>query len=158
MAGRNSKAVVKPKTAARPGRKFPKFPIETRKLYLQQLNEEGLTRSEAAEAVGIDRKTVWQYRIAHPEFDELVIKAERGAIEVVEDALFQKAKKGDFKSMEFFLVNRASDRWGKGRAPEVPVDKNAPTWDSVKAAIVQALLEHPEAVDDVVRALEVVSR
>ena len=152
---RSTKAI--PKTAPRPGRRFPKFPLKTRNLYLQKLNEDGLTRTEAAKAIGIDRKTIWQYRIAHPEFDEQVFKAERGAIEAIEDALYQKAKSGHFQAIEYVLNNRSSDRWGKARVVEAQ-NKDEATWESVKAAIVKALLEHPEAINDVVLALETPAR
>jgi predicted DNA-binding protein (UPF0251 family) len=106
-------------TKAAPAHRCNKCNKEARALYLEKLKE-GLTRTEAAEAIGIDRTTIWRYRMAHPTFDKLVSQAERGAVELVEDALFQAATKGqNVKAMEIFLYNRAGDRWTDKRTPSI---------------------------------------
>ena len=107
-----------PAKAPKQVRRCSKCTKEARELYLEKLKE-GLTRTEAAEAIGLDRHTVWRYRMAHPAYDKLVSQAERGAVEIIEDALFKSAKEGNVKAIEIFLYNRAGDRWTDKRTPSI---------------------------------------
>ena len=65
----------------------------------------------ACKAAQIDRKTLYRWRKDDPELEAAVQSARITAIEVVEDALFLTAQKGNVTAQIFFLCNRASKRW-----------------------------------------------
>lgn len=136
-------------------RKFIKFNASAREAFLKHL-QAGKTKTEASEAIGIDRTTTYQYRTAHPEFEEQVRAAEIRVVEAVEDALYAQALKGNVKAQEIVLYNRASDRWAdkgkreaKEESPPMPVDS--------LSAVLAVLDDHPDAKRELIRRMELMS-
>jgi hypothetical protein len=87
-----------------------KFNAERKEAYLERLRE-GMRRGKAAQAVGVDRSTVWRAVQEDPEFAAAVDQAELDACEIIEDALFESAKKGNVTAQQVWLYNRHPDRW-----------------------------------------------
>jgi hypothetical protein len=100
-----------------------KFNQTKKKVYLESLRQ-GLRRGKAAEAAGVSRVIVWMHMRDDPEFAALVDQAELDACEIVEDALFQKARQGNIVACQVWLYNRHPDRWKDQRAinRQDPVD------------------------------------
>lgn len=75
------------------------------------------TKGAIARMLGIHRATLWQLEVEDDSFRELMAKARdaRDArnVEYVENALLKKLRSGTASGSEyeFYLVNRASDRW-----------------------------------------------
>ncbi len=137
-----------------PSRRFIKFNASAREEFLRKLRS-GMTKTEASESIGVDRTTTYQYRIAHPEFEELVRDAERSAIEQVEDALYKQAKAGNIRAIEVVLYNRAADRWAdKGRRE---AKEPAPVQADPLTAVLSVLDDHPDAKRDLIRRMELMS-
>ena len=87
-----------------------KFNAERKEAYLERLRE-GMRRGKAAQAVGVDRSTVWRAVQEDPEFAAAVDQAELDACEIIEDALFESAKKGNVTAQQVWLYNRHPDCW-----------------------------------------------
>lgn len=66
----------------------------------------GNSITSAAEALNVGRRTIYRHRHDDPKFDEAVVKAMRGRIEIVEDALYMSALQGNVTAQIFYLVNR----------------------------------------------------
>jgi len=92
-----------------------KFDSTRREKYLEHLRE-GMRRGAAAEAIGICRTAIYQYRKKNESFAEEETLAELDACEVVEDALFQAAQSGNVTACIFYLCNRGSSRWRNANA------------------------------------------
>jgi len=77
----------------------------------------GSSRTAAASAAGICRKTLYRWMQDDEAYADEIIVAENKCIGQVEDALFRAAtipdEKGKFNTTAqiFFLCNRARDRW-----------------------------------------------
>jgi hypothetical protein len=78
--------------------------------YLEYLRQ-GLRRSKAAESVGVHVTTVWRWAQRDPDFANAIDQAELDSCEVIEDALFQKAKGGHVTAIQVWLYNRWPERW-----------------------------------------------
>lgn len=122
-----------------------KFSTLKRAAYLDLLRQ-GNRRGAAAEAVGVHRDTIRNTMIADPEFAAAVDAAEMDANEVVEDALFLQAKKGNTTAIQVWLYNRNPSRWkdqrnlGKGDALEDLLGNLPPDFArGVRAALAAAV-------------------
>jgi DNA-directed RNA polymerase subunit N (RpoN/RPB10) len=87
-----------------------KFTEQVKEQFLELLRE-GNSRRKALEACGVTRYTLRNHMIADPTFKERVAEAEAEAIDIVEDALFQRCIKGNVTAQLFYLCNRRPDRW-----------------------------------------------
>lgn len=77
----------------------------------------GLTIAEACRRSGVrSRDTFYSWLVKDKEFAERLEIAKRSRIEIVEDALFKKAKEGHPTAMIFFLTNRDPKRWQDRRS------------------------------------------
>jgi hypothetical protein len=90
--------------------KFVKFGPLKREKYLGLLRKGG-RRYRSARTCGVSLELVRLYRKEHPEFAAAEEEAEREANEVVEDALFKAAKKGNVAACKLWLYNRDPQRW-----------------------------------------------
>jgi hypothetical protein len=102
-----------------------KFNEKTREDFLSLLRC-GNSRKSALDAVGITRHTLRNHMLADSDFAKAVEDAETDAVDMVEDALFDKCSRGNVTAIIFFLANRRPDRWqnvssikrDKGQNPE----------------------------------------
>lgn len=87
-----------------------KFDTLKKEKYLELLAAGG-RRYASAQAVGVCYETIRNYRIDNPDYDKLVSLAEMQANDMVEDALFQQALKGNVTACLAWLYSRCPDRW-----------------------------------------------
>lgn len=87
-----------------------KFTDEVKEAFLTSLRC-GNSRKLALEQCGVSRYTLYNHFKAYPDFEREVKDAEAESIDLVEDALFQKALKGNTTAQIFFLKCRRSDKW-----------------------------------------------
>jgi len=135
-------------------RKFRKFGQLAREEYLKALREKGLSLRKAAESIGIHRDTIYAYRLANPDYEVEVQKARLSAVEFVEDALYEQCTRGNVRAIEFFLCNRAQDRWSnQRREPSRPQAEP----NDITPLVMEVLDAHPEAQADLLKRLEMTS-
>ena len=89
---------------------FGKIGNKKKEAFLDELRK-GLRRGKAAEAVGISRETVRLAINSDVSFAAKVDQAELDACELVEDALFNQATKGNTTAIQVWLYNRWPERW-----------------------------------------------
>lgn len=65
----------------------------------------------SCQAAGVNFTTVWGWRKKWKRIDNYINKILEGRIQLVEDALYKSALKGNIVSQIFFLKNRAPDKW-----------------------------------------------
>lgn len=87
-----------------------KLTVERIGAYLDRLRN-GLRRGAAAKAVGVTRETIRVRMLTDLDFAAAVDQAELDANEIVEDALFKQAKKGNVTAIQVWLYNRWPERW-----------------------------------------------
>ena len=95
-------------------KKYHKSNEKKKGAYLELLRQ-GVLRGAAAEAIKVDRTTIWRWIKEDPEFAAAVEAAEMSAIEAVEDALYKAALEGNVVAMQVILYNRAPYRWADKR-------------------------------------------
>ncbi len=105
-----AKKKTKPETGK--GSRTPyKFDDTKRAAYLDGLKN-GLGRGMAADAVGVHRSLISDYKKRDASFGALESRAELDAIEKVENALFLSATEDrSTTAIQVFLYNRAPERW-----------------------------------------------
>lgn len=91
-------------------RKPYKFDAKKKAEYLEKLRA-GVRRGKAAEAVGLTRQLISVTVRRDPKFAADVDQAELDACELVEDALFREALKGNVTAIQVYLYNRWPERW-----------------------------------------------
>jgi len=126
--------------------RFVKFTESKKRAFLEALRS-GARRGAAAESVGVTRQCVAYHAKDDPDFDAAIIQAEADACELVEDALFQKAKKGDVASMIFYLCNRAKERW---RNPMQRIEQTGRDGGALEVSFLSAE-ERKARIDDLIR-------
>lgn len=82
--------------------------------YLDALRQ-GARRGAAAQAAGVTRTTINEWKHDDPDFAAAEIAAELEANELVEDALFQAAVSGNVTAIQVWLYNRMGSRWADRR-------------------------------------------
>jgi len=92
-----------------------RFGPKRRTAYLEHLAQ-GMSRAEAAEAVGVSRRTAQRAATAEPDFAAAIDDAEMAATGLVESALVLAAVSGNVVASRFWLCNRRPDRWRDERA------------------------------------------
>lgn len=75
------------------------------------LAQEGLTDAEISARLKISRRTLYAWRVRHPELAEALKDSKELANALVEHSLFQKALSGDVSACIFYLCNRSPARW-----------------------------------------------
>ena len=71
----------------------------------------GLTDEQIAHNIGIATKTLYEWKNTYSEICEALKNSKEIADLQIENALYNKALKGDVVSMIFWLKNRQPDRW-----------------------------------------------
>jgi hypothetical protein len=92
----------------------PKFNADRQEAFLMALRK-GLRLTAAAEAVGMTYQGVLRYIKLYPDFRREMDEAEAQACDVIENALYEKARAGNVTAMEIWLFNRRKDRWSDRR-------------------------------------------
>lgn len=87
-----------------------KFDNIKRDVFLDLLRK-GIRRVQACKKVGVTHKTFKTYFDNHPEFADEVSQAEIDANELIEQALYNTALKGNVTAQQVWLYNRCPDRW-----------------------------------------------
>jgi hypothetical protein len=87
-----------------------KFTPVAKEQFLECLRN-GMRRYQAIKEVGISRWTLREHIEHDLVFARACDEAELDSIEIIEDALFRKAKSGNVTAMIFLLCNRDPDRW-----------------------------------------------
>lgn len=95
-----------------------KFTPDRQEAFLEGLRR-GMRLSAAAEAVGVSWSTVRNYSKIYSDFKTRMDEAEAQACDVVENALFEKAKSGNITAIELWLFNRNKNRWADRRNIQV---------------------------------------
>jgi len=72
----------------------------------------------ACDAVGISRQTYYEWR-KEKEFDQKCKEVEESLIDMAEVQLIKNMREGNQRAVEFFLKNRASERWKDKREQEI---------------------------------------
>ena len=99
-----------------------KFNQKRRKVYLQALRD-GMRRTAAAQAAGVDFVTVWHAMKDDPEFAEAVDDAEVEACDPIETALYDAAQSGNVPAIQTWLYGRSKGRW---KPPNVKTEISGP--------------------------------
>lgn len=71
----------------------------------------GLTDSDIAKNMGISRSTLSIYKKKSAEFNAAISESKEVADMVIENALYEKAKRGDVTAMIYWLKNRRGEKW-----------------------------------------------
>src|SRR3989304_852539 len=71
----------------------------------------GSSLVKACKGADVDVSTFWRWRQASKELESKVETILESRIQIVEDALFANAAKGNVTAQIFFLQNRAPNRW-----------------------------------------------
>jgi hypothetical protein len=87
-----------------------KFTKDVREAFLELLRK-GNSRTAAMNACDISRYTLYNHMKADAEFKQAVSDAEVDAIDIVEDALFEKCMRGNTTAIVFFLKCRRGKKW-----------------------------------------------
>jgi hypothetical protein len=117
--------------------------IETRRNeYLKYLSE-GMRRGTAADAVGMTRVAINDYKNKHPEFAHEEEKAELESCEIIEDALFNAASSGNVKAIELWLTRRSKSKW-----EAVPIQMRLGGADDCKPILVKFIEVEAKKTDD----------
>jgi len=85
------------------------------------LAQEGLTDAEISARLKISRRTLYAWRVRHPELAEALRDSKELADALVEHSLFQKALSGDVSACIFYLCNRSPSRWKRNRQVDVQI-------------------------------------
>lgn len=75
----------------------------------------GLTIEDIAANMGIGKTTIYEWMKKSPNIANALKIGREQADNIIENALFNKAKGGDVTAMIFWLKNRRSDRWREKR-------------------------------------------
>jgi len=102
-----------------------KFDATRRELFLGLLRK-GIRRSNACIKVGISRATFSTYMNANPKFVEEVALAEYDSNELIEQAMFNTALKGNVTAQQVILYNRMPERWRDRRNIVLSGDRDSP--------------------------------
>lgn len=75
----------------------------------------GLTIEDIAANIGIGKTTIYEWMKKSTNIANALKIGREQADNIIENALFNKAKGGDVTAMIFWLKNRRSDRWREKR-------------------------------------------
>ena len=86
----------------------------------------GAIDEEIAEFFGVDVRTIYCWKEAHPEFCQALNESKKGADERVERSLYQTAISGNVNAQIFWLKNRRAEQWRDNQDIEHSANKDAP--------------------------------
>jgi len=133
-SGRMSKKSIykkrKPVNSA-PGINGSKFDAIKQQEYIQQLSQ-GVGRCAAAEAVGVNVKTVERHMKADKAFAENVSTAEMFRDDQMVNALYQSGINGNVIAQQVWLYNRRPDRWKDARKYQITGEEGGPVKVSIE--------------------------
>jgi hypothetical protein len=78
---------------------------------IREARANGATFETISNALGVSRPTLRKWINETPELKEAVIDGEAGAVEKVENELFNQCMAGNLTAIIFFLKNRKPDKW-----------------------------------------------
>lgn len=78
----------------------------------------GYTIEEIAKVIGVHRDTVHRWAKKNSALHDILLINSEVAIVEVESQLMRNIKGGNQRALEFFLLNRASSRWGNTQKVE----------------------------------------
>jgi transposase-like protein len=84
-------------------------------ILLQGWRMNGLTIEQIADNIGIVKSTLYEWMKKNSNISNALKIGREQADNIIENALFNKAKGGDVTAMIFWLKNRRSDRWREKR-------------------------------------------
>ena len=99
-----------------------KFDAARREIFLDLLRK-GVRRTQACKKAGISRPTFNKYMNNNKKFAAEVAQAETDANELVEQAMFSSALKGNVTAQQVWLYNRDPDRWSDKRNSQLDIQK-----------------------------------
>lgn len=99
-----------------------KFDAARREIFLDLLRK-GIRRTQACKKAGISRPTFNKYMNNNKKFAAEVAQAETDANELVEQAMFSSALKGNVTAQQVWLYNRDPDRWSDKRNSPLDIQK-----------------------------------
>lgn len=102
-----------------------KFDAARREIFLDLLRK-GIRRTQACKKAGISRPTFNKYMNNNKKFAAEVAQAETDANELVEQAMFSSALKGNVTAQQVWLYNRDPEHWQDKRNIAIGGDKNNP--------------------------------
>lgn len=80
--------------------------------FFEVYKRKGCNITAACDAVGISRQTYYEWR-KEKEFDQKCKEAEESLIDMAEVQLIKNIREGNEKALEFYLCNRAPNKWRK---------------------------------------------
>ena len=80
-------------------------------IQLESWRRNGLTIEDIAKNIGISKQTIYNWMKKSVDFLEALKSGQDYADNIIENALFEKAKNGDTTAMIFWLKNRRPKRW-----------------------------------------------
>lgn len=86
--------------------------------------KQGATDEDIYRRLGIGKQTFYDYKNRHADFADLLKKNYEYCTDQVENALFQKALKGNVIAQIFWLKNRRPDKWREAPTPEEKENPN----------------------------------
>src|SRR5574344_2031628 len=99
-----------------------KFDAARRELFLDLLRK-GIRRTQACKKAGISRPTFNKCMNNNKKFAAEVAQAETDANELVEQAMFNSALKGNVTAQQVWLYNRDPERWSDKRNSQLDIQK-----------------------------------
>ncbi len=85
--------------------------INRKQAFLKAYKKSLFNISEACRAIGIDRKTYYNWIEKYPKFKEELELTEQQMDDIAETSLYKNVKKGLQKAVEFYLTNRKKDKY-----------------------------------------------
>ncbi len=77
------------------------------------LASKGLTVSQICDCLNISETTFYERQQEYAEFADAIKKGRSIGMQVITNALFEKAKSGDNTAMIFYLKTRDRENWGE---------------------------------------------
>lgn len=132
-----------------------KFDRDLKSKFIKLLKA-GNTISAAAHAVGVSYDTIMKHRhgTKGKYFNDRIKLAMRSRVDVVEDALYTRAKNGNVTASIFFLVNRTRHMPADERYEHVQHIKHSGAIETNEESIATKIINNPEAAQLAVELLE----
>lgn len=108
-----------------------KFDAARREIFLDLLRK-GVRRTQACKKAGISRPTFNKCMNNNKKFAAEVAQAETDANELVEQAMFNSALKGNVTAQQVWLYNRDPEHWQDKRNIAIGGDKDNPLNINIK--------------------------
>ena len=121
--------------------KREKFDAARKDAFLDLLAK-GIKRGSACKKVGISRMTFNRHYNKNKAFADAVLQADMDANELIEQAMFNSALKGNVTAQQVWLYNRDPDHWRDRRNIELTGKNGGPmqvqTWTDLMALAEEA--------------------